>query len=1238
MVPSDHRAVLTPAAGSTRQPCLSLTLTLDKRRIELHGSLIAELMLRRALNRQSTLVRSYARQFRAWLDRRDIAASSKQNDAEFDRNKRWDISIRDVAATVEATFLIESPRAGLRSLLGWTPRVVALRAAEIFVPRLLARGRADLVSPLLADHSIPDLFKAWIAVPLARAGHRVGAETFRQILEDPRLPRLLKIRKLSLGLSCDGSEPSLGHVRDAVQGIRGDEYRISLHGRSRLFELLSLNLFDLCTLSKANVPAILHLAGSVFGDKVSQTGHQLLPLFRLASTNAAAHTAVLKWVSERDIEIAALLTTASEKSDAFIALARLTAPISDRDAEVLFAHAHEATEDIDADARFQLRALGALLERAVPSLSGEERKRLACYTASIVTSAAIRIRNEDGFPWGEVVRAITNAHAGTAFAAIAQWEDRSLAQASETLVAALKVFRVPHLSAAELQLAMNPLLESGHLLRSALKASVAQSTSGEVLNDICRDALQFGTDEDKVEVSRLLEASEEPNVWLARFRTTARLLASLLSGRKADHGSRATRSREATVDLPSSTFTSVEAIAEVVENAKKQKLYVPVSSVLIAMGKKVTPANRVPHLAALVDLCEFDVRGDDIVEALEIAHREWQSPAVSAWIEEAVPRMLQDHLPAFVGLVVWDREHATVDRLLRLVRKTEHLVRALVGGLGKEIDVFDAGTIYELCRRLFAMIEPKDAQAVLTPYVERLRSSVPPEDNAGFAGSDIPDSPDAVLARYLFTLMSDVDTRIRWRAAHCLRRLVRYGDDSLVPAIAGLWSRQSEKTFRAPDAPFYWQAARLWLVTSLSRIAVDSPKSIAPAVSFLVAAIRDEAFPHPAVRSFCQDTLRSLQESGVISLSGSDRELVEATNQTNLPRIKRDWQGRSDRNRSSSSRRWDFDALDTTPYWIDPTSSIFAKVSAEELANEAERWIINRWKVSPSFDKWRAEPRQSRFSDRDYGLRSNDHGSMPTIEDYRTYLEWYSLQCAVGSLMRTEALSKTEYEDGEDEFEERLARQKLTESPYWLADLLSTRPPAARFWSKPGAIDEWLAEISERDFLEELSRGESGEDLVICGRADVHSSEFSWDAHIESALVEPSNALALVRALQTADEPLDFKLPEAGPERYGRHLSFSETGFVLEGWVRFNDSDERFDEGDPLCFGISRTRFAPFEHCEKPTLAPDGILVWPPTKGITFSYERWKDQRDLTDRDYEGPEIRTSGNRLYATQMKYFPF
>jgi len=180
--------------------------------------------------------------------------------------------------------------------------------------------------------------------------------------------------------------------------------------------------------------------------------------------------------------------------------------------------------------------------------------------------------------------------------------------------------------------------------------------------------------------------------------------------------------------------------------------------------------------------------------------------------------------------------------------------------------------------------------------------------------------------------------------------------------------------------------------------------------------------------------------------------------------------------------------------------------------------------------------------------------------------------------------------------------------------------------------------MSDQDFLVEASRGESGEDLIIFGGNDLHSSEFTCDATIDSALVEPSNALALVRALQTVDEPLDFKLPEAGPERYGQRFAISETGFVLEGWVRSHDADGRFDEGDPLSFGTSRTRFTPFEHCGKPTLASDGILSWPRIQGISFSYERWKDRRDLTNQDYEGPEIRTFGSRLYGNANEIFSF
>jgi hypothetical protein len=73
---------------------------------------------------------------------------------------------------------------------------------------------------------------------------------------------------------------------------------------------------------------------------------------------------------------------------------------------------------------------------------------------------------------------------------------------------------------------------------------------------------------------------------------------------------------------------------------------------------------------------------------------------------------------------------------------------------------------------------------------------------------------------------------------------------------------------------------------------------------------------------------------------------------------------------------------------------VFADVTISELRAEAEGWIIDRWSVEPCHSRWREEPRQRRISEGSWDQRANDHGRHPPIEDYRTFLEWYSLERA----------------------------------------------------------------------------------------------------------------------------------------------------------------------------------------------------------------------------------------------------
>jgi hypothetical protein len=459
----------------------------------------------------------------------------------------------------------------------------------------------------------------------------------------------------------------------------------------------------------------------------------------------------------------------------------------------------------------------------------------------------------------------------------------------------------------------------------------------------------------------------------------------------------------------------------------------------------------------------------------------------------------------------------------------------LIEGIGASIDILDAGTLYEVCGRLAPLLAPADVKAALQLYVKRLVSDIPEKEPVHFDGADVPQSPIDALARYIFSLMSDIEVGTRWRAAHCLRRLVRYGNASVLASIVSLWPRQFEKSFRDEGSPFYWQAARLWLAVTISRIATERPKSIVPFAGLILEALRDANYPHPTLRSFAQDTLRTLEATGEIELNDEDRKAVEMANTSALSRKTRERNGSSRVTHSKSERRFDFNSMDTIPYWFQPAAEVFANVSVDDLRDEAERWIVDRWKIDPQYSKWNAEPRQKRLPERSWDLRSNDHGSQPKIEDYRTFLEWYSLQCAVGSLMNSNALASSSYDDAEeDEFESRLQRQKLTDPPFWLADLLSAKPCEPRFWDHPSDGESWLKECGDKDFVRELMRGSNGTQLVVSSSVEAASSEFTWSARVDSALVEPVNALALVRALQTTDEPMDYKLPNAGDPRGDR--------------------------------------------------------------------------------------------------------
>jgi hypothetical protein len=272
--------------------------------------------------------------------------------------------------------------------------------------------------------------------------------------------------------------------------------------------------------------------------------------------------------------------------------------------------------------------------------------------------------------------------------------------------------------------------------------------------------------------------------------------------------------------------------------------------------------------------------------------------------------------------------------------------------------------------------------------------------------------------------MSDCDLRIRWRAAHSVRRLAAFCLYEPLDAWVNLYDHTTEHAFRAANEPFYWIAAQLWSVIALNRIAYETPAAIAGHLQKILHIATDESFPHVLIRAFAKDASLRLLDSGCAKLSAKDRNLLAHANTGRVNRQKKNRTfGRPRASGDKRRRAFDFDRLDTVPYWYEGATAVFADISMEEFLDAAEGWIIDRWKIQPGTSRWGDQSRRYRFSDRKWTRSSHSHGSEPTLEHFSTYLERHAMFCSVGELLRSRPLLQSDDDDSFDGWLKRKPRR-----------------------------------------------------------------------------------------------------------------------------------------------------------------------------------------------------------------------
>ena len=1100
-----------------------------------------------------------------------------------------------------------------------------------------------------------------------RKNKNSGTE-YREAQENERLYKRIKsifpiylsrieilVRTLKNQRITDERLKSLGSISVSSYDLRSDYYSFYF------CETAAKAVMGLLIIGRVKASKLIEHASNLIRVRVGGLQEDIrIKLWRRMRLRLAEADNLLSYVTEAFQEIKGLRAASREKLEAIVRLSRLVLPVSRDDAEVLFNEALNIAKEIDREAIDQIEFLAVLAEKAKFSCQSDRRK-IAGGIFTFVSCAAFRISGYDGFSWQSAVQALTCMDNAIALAGVCRWADEGAIRLDVTLGPYLLQSLKKGIISPEIAVSLALITDGadGNLRKELIDRVAAEPRKYyQVIEELSKDTLLHCSRQEMPVLGRKIvdqipqdEFTEGP--WLEKLRKTVAFLNSLIEKQKnetkPDRNKRAifhdnaTSPKKFVFDPQGCSFTTPESLSKVLKEAKTSELIYNDRELLYKMREVSShPRDRIPYLDALDTIPEELIRSTDRVDEILDSLDLWSgTPAVDRWCREKLPSVLIRH---FHGIVRWiEVRRPILDRLLEYTGlKAEKRIEIILSGVSRMGHALNSRSLFAIAGMIANAIDGEESAELMHWYCKRLLNRLSEEEISIYSISSIPENESETFARFLFALMSDIDTRIRWKAAHTLRRLAKLGCFDIVDATVLESSRVGEDAFRDPTAPFYFLAAKLWLLISLYRISFETPDSLAPRKNEIYNIAVSSELPHIAIREYAKRTLQQLASSGAIYLNSTEIKRIDKANiahKGHASKKRRSTTSYGFGHKKRGNLRFSFDEIDTIRYWYTDITNIFPNVSMDEVLEIAEHWIIDKWGADPEAAHWNKEFRKKRIDEHNFGLYSHSHGILPRIERFSRYLEWHAMHCVWGQLLTKEPVSNNEYSYFESN-DYCIMRILPTEQPRWLFDNRGPTPLEPRLWQIDPRTDRgWLHNTRLDEFVSEIGIHKPLRPgwIVVDGGYRVHFPKREADIRISSALVSPETAPALVRALQTAYNPKSFRIPDENDD-----LEIESPPYCLTGWIAYNEGDLRFDDHDPFRHEVGQVRAKPGKKLME-TLDLEHRFenqhLWADSDSgeVVFFYEAWSD-KPIDDENQHSTGLFTEGFRLWAKTDKVRSF
>lgn len=488
------------------------------------------------------------------------------------------------------------------------------------------------------------------------------------------------------------------------------------------------------------------------------------------------------------------------------------------------------------------------------------------------------------------------------------------------------------------------------------------------------------------------------------------------------------------------------------------------------------------------------------------------------------------------------------------------------------------------------------------------------DDGEWEEGLHPPDAVPACIAGYIWAALASPWAKRRWEGAHAVVALCATDRAEVLDHILKLASADTGSPFAAPDLTFYALHARLWLTIALARAATEHPNATARFATLLVAtAARDN--PHLLMRDFAASAVKSLITSGAILGGPEDLTLLSKVNAPQItPNPRRSGRRGSKQRRETNGYQFGHDFFES---WLSPLESCF-DVERADVEKEVVTTIRKIWgpKEDGSYERDnRALAHQFKNDGMDR-LRSY----WPKFDDRGFYQSSHALMIAAGNLL--ERVPLVAEADDPDPLNRWLDRHRLSLlNGTWLADRRDDKPTG--LWvdlPMKGAADTF----GDKELVSML-KGPGG---LIVASADweTHRSTMRQRVDIDCVLVTPDRSEDLARALQSAKDHNDYRLPTSDTDED----QVDECDWQIRGWLRSDERERKLDRHDPWAGGLYPRIPMPGDRA----LAAMGLTgdpserFWCDARGrIKLRAEIWSDG-DEDDRDV----VHDRGRRLLSTR------